>query len=365
MKFYEKLIACLLVMVMVFGFAVTRASAEDYTYKIRIYPGNAGSASTGEYLEMDGIALGTRVTISLPSSYQISFGGGTIDVGEDEKYYIRGVRVSGQDALSPLSFEVTKDMDFVVSYGMASNIVEYTVSFVDAETGEELAPSITYYGSLGDKPVASYQYIEGYQPDYYNITGTLKESGNAWVFHYTQVQEEQPTEESTEESTEAPTGEEETTTAEGETTTAEGETTTAEGETTTAATTTAEAETTTAEGETTTAEGETTTEEATTQPGEETTAEPESSGEGETTAPEETTPAETEPESTEPAEIIDIDDETIPQADIDDGSSERGLIPGFLNLPLGAQIGIIAGGVVVLGGLIWLILLGVRKRKKS
>lgn len=375
MKLYEKLTACLLAVIMILGLAVTTASAEDYTYKVRIFPGNAGTASSGECIEVDGIALGTRVTISMPNSYTISFGGETITVAEGEKYYIRGVRVSGQDPLSTLSFEVNQDIDLVASYGMANNIVEYTVSFLDAETGEPLADSVTYYGSLGDKPVAAYQYIEGYEPDYYNITGTLKETGNAWEFHYTRIEAEESTEAPTETETEEPTETEEepTTTGEGgegeSTTEAPETTTTAEGESTTAPTqptteaTTEEATTTVPGGEeeSTTAEGGE--EESTTAEG----GESESSGEDITTAPEDETTAgeETETEPTGPSEIIDIDDETIPQADINGDSDNSGIIKGFTNLPLAAQIGIIAGIVVVLGGLIALILLGIRRRKKK
>ena len=340
MKVLKKIAVCLLTVTLILGMAGGRASAEDYTYKVRIFPGNAGTASAGDYIFSENIALGTRISIEMASSSEIKLGDQSITLNDGEKYYIRGVRVSGEDALAPLSFVVTQDMDFVVSYGMTSNLVEYTVRFLDAETGEELTDAITYYGSLGDKPVASYQYIEGYQPDYYNITGTLTDGENVWDFHYTKVaeeetsSEEEPTSESETETAETteeqPTGETETTATEpttGESTTAEtttqggGEqptTTTAEGgeDTTTTAPEGEDATTTAPEGE-----GETTTEEAAPT----TEGEAESSGEDATTAPEGETTAEggEESSSTEPSEIVDIDDMTIPEADIGGDSSGR------------------------------------------
>ena len=78
------------------------------------------------------------------------------------------------------------DTDYVVGYGLLVDAVAYTVNYQDAD-GNALAPSRTYYGNVGDKPVVAYLYIDGYQPQAYNITGTLQSdsSKNVFTFVYT------------------------------------------------------------------------------------------------------------------------------------------------------------------------------------
>ena len=72
----------------------------------------------------------------------------------------------------------------MVAYGIQGDMVSYTVNYQDGG-GNELAPSRTYYGAVGDKPVIAYQYIEGYRPDAYNLTKTLgkNEADNVFTLH--------------------------------------------------------------------------------------------------------------------------------------------------------------------------------------
>jgi hypothetical protein len=132
--------------------------------------------SDGKTVMISGIEYGDRVLIE---------GTNFIQLPDDSKYYIKGVRISGQDSETP-SFEVTKDTDLVVSYGVAGYMVEYTVNYLDAN-GNALATSASYYGQIGDKPVISYRYIDGYIPQAYNLTKTLGENAadNVFDFVYT------------------------------------------------------------------------------------------------------------------------------------------------------------------------------------
>ena len=57
------------------------------------------------------------------------------------------------------------------------------MNYID-EAGNQLAPSQTFKGNIGDKPVVAYQYIEGYQPNAWNITGTLSGNTEANVFNF-------------------------------------------------------------------------------------------------------------------------------------------------------------------------------------
>jgi hypothetical protein len=129
--------------------------------------------SDGKTVMISGIGYGDRVLIE---------GTHFIGLPDDSKYYIKGVRISGQDVDTP-SFEVTKDTDLVVSYGVAGNMVEYTVNYLDTD-GNVCAESASYYGRIGDKPVISYRYIDGYVPQAYNLTKTLVENAADNVFNF-------------------------------------------------------------------------------------------------------------------------------------------------------------------------------------
>lgn len=154
---------------------VTPALADNYQYTVRVFPGNRGTLS------------------SVPVTVKVEKGGSVnlYDVATakiaDSKYVQTGFRRSGTDELlgNGVINGIAEDMDFVVAYGVESGTVQYTVKFVEYETGKELAASRTYYGRVGDKPVAAYEYIEGYRPRYLAITGTLRaDEENVWTFEY-------------------------------------------------------------------------------------------------------------------------------------------------------------------------------------
>ena len=156
------------------------ALAEGYTYTVRIYAGAQGSFSGADMLEYSGLSYGDRVTFSADD----------VTLADGDKYYVRGIRESGRDnnTVGPNSVVVTGDADYVVAYGILGDSVAYTVRYVD-ESGRELRTHETFYGNIGDKPVAAYRAIDGYSPQYYNITGTLKEdeAENIFTFTYARV----------------------------------------------------------------------------------------------------------------------------------------------------------------------------------
>ena len=113
-----------------------------------------------------------------------------VQLPEDSKYYVKGIRQSGRDnntvdQVRSNSILVESDRDFVVAYGIKGDMVAYHVNYRD-EAGNTLAPSETYYGNVGDKPVMAFLYIEGYEPQAYNLTRTLvsDESKNEFTFVY-------------------------------------------------------------------------------------------------------------------------------------------------------------------------------------
>lgn len=100
-----------------------------------------------------------------------------------------GFRESGKDNSERIGSElIERDQDFVIAYGLMKDAVEYTIAYVDT-AGNALSESEQYYGTIGDKPVITYRYFEGYQPQAYNLTKTLSANAadNVFTFIYSRV----------------------------------------------------------------------------------------------------------------------------------------------------------------------------------
>ena len=183
--------ALLLALCMAFSMKGNVSAQGEYTYTVRLFAGAQGSidggqvcrmqgiavpGSSGEVYEISGLHYGDQVTFNVQSG---------VAMEESSKSYVRGIRLSGEDnsTVGNLSFTVTGDQDYVVAYGIKGATVAYTVNYLD-EDGNALAPSETYYGNVGDKPVVAYLYIEGYQPQAYNLGKTLVEDATQNVFSF-------------------------------------------------------------------------------------------------------------------------------------------------------------------------------------
>ncbi len=183
MKLGRKFLSLFLLLALVCSFSLTaQAKGKAYTYRIRLYAGGQGHFEDGSsVLEFPEVSYGGRV----------SFSPNLVTLEDGSKYYVKGFLESGKGTEevqgvargSSSSFVVTKDQDFVVAYGLMGDMVEYTVNYETAE-GETLAPSETYYGNVGDKPMIAYLYIEGYQPQSYNLTKTLVADASKNVFTF-------------------------------------------------------------------------------------------------------------------------------------------------------------------------------------
>ena len=173
------LISLLSVSVIVAAPATTALATQPgnaYTYKVTLSAGNKGSISGQEKIEVQDLNAGDDVSFDL-SQIQVT----------DEKYYVKGIRLSGRDnaeALAAPAFNVDGDADYVVAYGIKGNQVAYTVQYQD-EDGNTLAESQTFYGNVGDKPVVAYHYIENFVPQALALTKTLSENEADNVFTFT------------------------------------------------------------------------------------------------------------------------------------------------------------------------------------
>ena len=177
MKRWKKLLVSLLTVSMTIGASTMSVMADDgYTYKVTLSAGNKGTIKGHTKVEQDSLA-GSTVTFNL-KDVQVT----------DDKYYVKGIRLSGRDneeaLASPVFDNVTGDADYVVAYGIKKDMVAYTVNYQDA-SGKALVESQTFYGNVGDKPIVAYQYIENYIPDALALTKTLSNNVSENVFTFT------------------------------------------------------------------------------------------------------------------------------------------------------------------------------------
>lgn len=357
----NKFLAAICTAGMLLSLSPAAVSAGEYTYTVTFDAGNQASMSGTTGLSVNNSATGSSYHIGIDSGKIVVSGlkiqdivtfnpqAGAVDLADDSKYYVKGVRQSGRDnnSVASSSFRVTGDADYVVAYGVKGNMVGYTVNYQD-ENGRALAESRRYYGNVGDKPVVAHIYIENYEPQALALTRTLSsnEAENVFTFVYSEREVQvitRPgqtvTETVTENVTEPGTGTTGTTSTTGTT----GTTDTEEG---TAGT---ESETGTAE---TPAAPDTTTDTTgsqTAEPAGGNTAEPARIG-GETTDIQEDDVPQANPD------VVDLDEEETPLAnmEIDKEEVKKGM-------PVAVGAGIAVAAAAGLGVLVWFL----RKHKKA
>lgn len=199
MKYLKKISALLLSLLLFFGISVPVQAENtnayfsgDYTYTVRVFSGAQGTFSDGSSEMIIRVSPGTmidltRILAGIHMNSSVDAAGNVIE----SKYYPKGIRESGKDnntvdtLIGPV-FHVTRDIDLVVGYAIRGGNVSYTVKYLNEETMEELFPTQTFFGNVGEKPVVAYQYIDGYLPQAYNLARTLveDESQNVFTFLY-------------------------------------------------------------------------------------------------------------------------------------------------------------------------------------
>ncbi len=200
MKYFKKIRKSLLFLsslVFVFGQSALAAD-EEYSYTVRLYAGNQGQltgsgisapanakvSKSGAEITITGLKYGDTVYMSPQDAAKST----------DSKYYVKGIRRSGRDnsEATESSFRVASDRDYVIAYGISGNLVAYRVNYLD-EDGNELLGSDTYYGNPGERQYVSSRYIDGYQPQALNMVKTLStdESKNVFDFRYAPAGEEE------------------------------------------------------------------------------------------------------------------------------------------------------------------------------
>ena len=261
MKTIKKIFASLLTMGMLF--TSLPVMAEGYTYTVTVSPGNHTIEGLSDTATFTSYAYGSEFNVN---DYIGKVATETDSEGNKVEYRVLGARVAGKDnKYTQATFKITGNTDLVLTYVQndTSNMTSYTVRYVDQD-GNKLLDDEFHKdaGIISTSPVIPYKAIDGYIPQAYNLTKTLTENvdENVFTFRYTPSTVTVVTPGTT--TTETVTT---TTTDQGTTTTTGGETTTGGGD----------------QGTTTTG-------------GEET---------------------------NEPADLINLDDEEQPLANLDDGES--------------------------------------------
>lgn len=191
MRKMGKVLVSLAAMAAVVSLAMpVQAAPNPYDYTIRVFAGKQGAFSSGEMVEYTGSGA---IQFNRASANGENSAGGSVTVnGEtyevtvpaDGKYYAKGIRISGKDKILNSYSKINEDADYVIAYGVLSDRVDYTVRYLDTN-GNELAPEGHYYGNAGDKPIVAFLNIDGYVPNAYNITKTLvKDEENIFTFTY-------------------------------------------------------------------------------------------------------------------------------------------------------------------------------------
>lgn len=195
MKRFCRCFTAMLTMALLLSVFPVTAHAEPYTYTVTFYAGNQGNLTGTQGISVQSASAevrleGGRIVVrGLHAEDIVSFDAqaGAVSMNDSSKYYVKGVRQSGRDnnEMVSSSFRVEGDADYVVAYGIQGSMVSYTVNYHD-EDGNELAPSRTYYGNVGDQPVVAHVYVEGYTPQALALTKTLSanEAENVFTFEY-------------------------------------------------------------------------------------------------------------------------------------------------------------------------------------
>ena len=313
-------LACALSFVLIFGmtlpFFARKASAAKRTYTIRVFAGEQGmieeDGKLKSMVEYSNIEPGTSFFFGKTSN-GVSGPSASDDVKvSNDKYYVKGFRLSGRDnnELELGAITVNGDADYVVAYGVKGSTVEYTVMYLEYPSGNELHPSETFVGNDGDRPVVAYKYIEGYFPNARNQVGKIeKGKDNTFIFYYQPIVEPTTATEETTETTES------TESSSSQTTTQAQRQQTQQapsGQTTIIERTVPAATTTQSSNPTTPA--------TTAAPGTATTAANDGTGTATTEAEEDTNDLPDNPDDV--PDLVDIDDQDTPLADFDDDSTE-------------------------------------------
>jgi len=173
------ILAVMITLLLVSAVTLRSHAADDYTYRMKISAGNNGVMKLADGSEaaestVDADSSGNFPTVST-DSVKVT----------NSKYVVIGFKEAGHDDVMPAIEPVAakSDLNYVAVYGVKSNMVSYTVRYLDRD-GNELMDEATYYAPKGSSVLVSFKYIDGYAPTAYNLTKTLTGSSDDDVLEF-------------------------------------------------------------------------------------------------------------------------------------------------------------------------------------
>ena len=159
MKHFNRVILAVLTLVCLLTSLMPVSSfAKDREYVVRFFADNVYKDANGKQGKI-GYISGSAVKDST-GNYSVP----SVTINNDS-YYLKGFVESGKDPRSFYSDAVTPtgDTDYVAVFGVKGSEVAYTVRYMVYGTTTQLDQR-TFYAGIGDRPISSYIYIDGYVP---------------------------------------------------------------------------------------------------------------------------------------------------------------------------------------------------------
>lgn len=113
----------------------------------------------------------------------------TLQGGSDWKVEFNGSKMSSNFTSADMKkdiFQLQPGDTMELQVGLKNTSEKDADWYITNEVLKSLEDSQTFYGNVGDKPVVAYTYIDGYTPEYRNLTKTLSANAaeNVFTFNY-------------------------------------------------------------------------------------------------------------------------------------------------------------------------------------
>ncbi len=186
----KRIILCALISLLFLPVSGVFADEEvKYEYKVTVYSGTKAVFEDGSNSVSVTVDPNNKLEISYDDAEgSIKVNGTTykLVMDTDSKYSMLGFKKTGYDNnqyVVSYNGSINEDQSYVMTYGVEGSLIRYTVIY-KTNDGNELGRS-EYKGKVGDKPIVAALAFDGYLPDAYNRTRTLKEGeDNTFIFTY-------------------------------------------------------------------------------------------------------------------------------------------------------------------------------------
>lgn len=203
-KFFTGILMALTLVTGILPTTQVKAETAKKTYTVTFRAGNVGSFNvnagnvSGDNIEAteNYIKFTVEKGESLSSTFDFISDDASLDAyflnvtssSADAEYIDSGYRLKevSEWADNAANATVKRNTEYVLDYAKLVNPVKYTICFVDAESGEQIAPSTIAYGNAEEEVLCTPLRVSDYSTTDQAVTMNLKEDGeNVVTFQYT------------------------------------------------------------------------------------------------------------------------------------------------------------------------------------